>query len=204
MRLYMSQRLRREEGFTVVELLVVIVLLGIVMSIATGSVITALQSQRRQVDQTHRLNEAKIAFERVTRDLRAANPLLQAEEDEVRMQITVDDLRRTVTYTLEPSAAGGQLLRLTEQRQDLSTNPATDLGTTDRVMLDRIMLPAGTPLFAFANSAEEALPCTAAMPVSAADVWSVTLRLRLEPRESPAPIDLDSTVHLRNARNSSC
>ena len=199
-----SRFLHREDGFTVIELLVTMVLLGVVMAIATASVITALQSQRRQVDQTYRLNDAKVAFERVTRDLRAANPLLAADDDEVRLQITVDDLRRTVTYTAEPSPAGGQLLRLTEQREDLSTTPATNLGVIDRVVLDRIMLPAGTPLFTFTNAAAEALPCTPSTPINASDVWSATIRLRLEPREHSSPIELDSTSHLRNARTSTC
>jgi prepilin-type N-terminal cleavage/methylation domain-containing protein len=66
----------RDGGFTLVELLVVLLLLGVVGSIITTSVITAFTSTRRGEARVHALNDLQRGLERVGRELRAADPLV--------------------------------------------------------------------------------------------------------------------------------
>jgi prepilin-type N-terminal cleavage/methylation domain-containing protein len=71
-----------EGGFTLVELLVVMILLGVIGSIVTSSVITAFVSTRRGEQRVHALNDLQKGIERVGRELRAADPLiLEAGKD---------------------------------------------------------------------------------------------------------------------------
>jgi prepilin-type N-terminal cleavage/methylation domain-containing protein len=65
-----------EGGFTLVELLVVVIILGVIGSIVTSSVISAFVSTRRGEQRVHALNDLQRGIERVGRELRAADPLV--------------------------------------------------------------------------------------------------------------------------------
>ena len=81
------RRLQEEAGFTLVELLTVLALSSVVLAFVTGTVVHALQTQRRQLAEVTALDDSKVALERVTRDLRGADPLLQVALDQVRLDV---------------------------------------------------------------------------------------------------------------------
>lgn len=73
----MLSRLRGEQsGFTLVELLVVMVLMGVVGSITVAAIVTGMNSQRTTQARLDALHELEVAVQRSIRDLRAASPLL--------------------------------------------------------------------------------------------------------------------------------
>lgn len=79
-----------DDGFTVVELLIVILLLGIVGAVTTTGLVQSTRSSQRAQDRIHAFNELQIGLERATRELRAADPVLTAADDDVTVQIYRD------------------------------------------------------------------------------------------------------------------
>lgn len=170
-----------EGGFTLVELLTAISVSLVVMGVVTGVVVNAVQTQRRQVAQVDALSAAKIAFERITRDVRAADPLRVAEPDRVRMDVERDGNARTVTYRLEDARV------VVEDGAD--ANP--------RDLVDGVVPDESRPLFTF-----HLFDGTEVRGEAVADprmVRSITVALRVERPEAGEVVDLDNRVLIRNA-----
>ena len=75
----MLSRLRKAEteaGFTMVELAVAVAILGIIGAIMLTSVVRALQITTAATDRTNALTDIERGLERVTRQIRTADPLL--------------------------------------------------------------------------------------------------------------------------------
>src|SRR6188768_3006752 len=63
-----------QSGFTLIELITVIVILSILASIGTGFVVSATESYQRTQTRALLVNTARQALERMTRQLRIALP----------------------------------------------------------------------------------------------------------------------------------
>lgn len=175
-----GRRLHGEDGVTLVELLAAMALSAVVMAFVTGTVVDALRSQRRQTAQVAALNDAKLAFERVTRDIRGADPLQVAALDRISLDVQLTDTTvRTVTY----ERVGNGLV---------VTEAAT--GQTRTLVGD---LVPGQPLFLFHLS--DGSTATGETAVDARSVQSITVRLQVEPPGSGRVVDLTNRVVLRNA-----
>ena len=174
------RRLRGEDGVTLVELLTAMMVSSVVMAFIAGTVISALAAQRRQTAQVAALNEAKLAFERVTRDIRGADPLQVAAIDRIRLDVQLEDATiRTVTYERVVNGL-------------VATEAAT--GQARTLVGD---LAAGQALFLF-HLADGSTTTAALDPRS---VESVTFRLQVEPPGAGRVVDLVNRVVLRNARS---
>ena len=175
------RRFRGEDGVTLVELLTAMVVSSVVLAFVAGTVISALSAQRRQTAQVAALNAAKLAFERVTRDIRGADPLQLAALDRIRLDVRLEDATiRTVTY----ERVGGGLV-------------ATEAATGQPRILVGDLAP-GQPLFLF-HFADGTTDTGALDPRL---VQSVTVRLQVEPAAAGRVVDLVNRVVVRNARSS--
>lgn len=175
-----GRRLHGEDGVTLVELLAAMALSAVVMAFVTGTVVDALSSQRRQTAQVAALNDAKLAFERVTRDIRGADPLRVAALDRISLDVRLTDATvRSVTY----ERVGNGLV---------ATEAAT--GQTRTLVGD---LVAGQPLFLFHLS--DGSTATGQTAVDARSVQSITVRLQVEPPGAGRVVDLTNRVVVRNA-----
>lgn len=68
-------RLRAQDGFTLVETMLAVAMLGIALAVSFG-VLTSLTSQSARVtNRSQALADARTAVETISRDLRAANPI---------------------------------------------------------------------------------------------------------------------------------
>lgn len=173
-------RLRGEDGITLVELLVAMAVSAVVMGFVGGTVINALKTQSRQSAQIAALNAAKLAFERVTRDIRAADPLQVAALDRISVDLPLEDgTIRTVTY----ERVGAGLV-------------ATEAATGPRTLVSDLV--AGQPLFLFHLA--DGSTATGASVVDSRSVLSITVRLQVEPKGAGRVVDLTNRVLLRNAR----
>lgn len=172
------RRRRGEEGVTLVELLTVMAVLAVVLAFVTGTVVHALRSQRRQRAQVAALNDAKVAFERVTRDIRGADPLRVATPDLVRLDV---------------AAAGGTVRTVTYARQG-SLLVVADGGPTRPLLGD---LAPGQPLFRFHLA--DGGTAAAHETVDPRSVRSVTVRLQVDAGEAGRVVDLSNRVVVRNA-----
>lgn len=174
------RRLEGEDGVTLAELLAVIGVLGVVLAFVTGAVVHALGSQRRQSAQVAALNDAKLAFERVTRDIRAADPLRVAAFDRVTLDVRLAAAAvRTVTY----ERAGDGLV-------------TTDAATGQARTLVGDLAP-GQPLFLFHLA--DGSTATGEAALDPRSIRSVTVRLQVEPHGAGRVVDLADRVVVRNA-----
>ena len=107
---------RNARGFTVVELLVVMLLLGIVGGVVASAIVSGFSSSRATTARTVALHELQIALQRMTRDLRAADPLMLSEsgefDRELGARIDRDGTRSVVTYELQENGGVQQLVRV--------------------------------------------------------------------------------------------
>lgn len=187
-------RLTGEEGgFSLVELMVVIFFTTVIAGMVTSSVITALQAQRRQMAQLEALNDAKLTLERMTRDVRAANPLEQADADRIDVSVERDGVEERSTFLLEPAVGGTR--RLVWCR----TAAANCTGAARRTLLDGVSTASGYALLRYVDADGVELP----VPLTAGDrqrVQTVRIALRVEVAEHDRPILLDNDIALRNWR----
>lgn len=176
----MTPRCRGDEGVTLTELLTVMAVSSVVMALITGTVVSALGAQRRQTAQVAALNDAKLAFERATRDIRAADPLRVAALDRIRLDVRDQDgTARTVTYERD----GNSLVaadHATGQRRALVADLAT-----------------GRPLFVFHLA--DGSTATGEGVLDPRSVRSITLQLRVEPAGTGRVVDLENRIFMRNA-----
>jgi Tfp pilus assembly protein PilW len=202
----LTRRVRDEHGVSLVEVLVAMVLSLAVGGIATQAVVANLQAQRRLTYQTHVLSGAKTALERVTRDVRGANPLSAATPAAATVEIVDGGQRRTVSYWLCPPGALCALSGATAAGQQLAVNERTTDATTGavvsdppaRLLLDGIAMPSGTGIFRyFAADGTELTGTLTAAQLPA--VRSLTTRLRMPLVESGNAVDLENQIMLRNA-----
>ena len=171
----------REDGLTLVELLVTMAVSAVVLAFVGATVVNALRAQDRQQAQLAALSEAKIAFERVGRELRVADPLRLAEPERL---------------SLDTDAGGGPTRTLTYQRVG-DRLLATDAATGQATALVGA-LAAGEPLFRY--HLFDGSTAAGGAALDPRSVRSVTVRLRVQPEGATRPIDLENRVLLRNAR----
>jgi prepilin-type N-terminal cleavage/methylation domain-containing protein len=178
-------RLADEGGLTLVEMLVVVLVGGIITTIAASSVVQSLVFHREHSAQLAALADVKIAFERVARDIRGADPLLSATSDEVRFWLRRGDETVTVTYFLED----GDLVR----REDGAERPA----------LRGVTLPDDTPLLTYFDIDGVELPAEdefgELLTIPNVEVRSIRIRLRVPYGHEGRSVDLETNAMLRNS-----
>lgn len=179
-----------DDGFTLVEFLVTIVLLSIVMSIAAGSAVHAMKVQRRQVAEVETLARTRIAMESITREARAANPLIVAEPYRLDVQVTRGNLRSVTRYEL----VGDELL-MSRSVTDMGTSTTTT--SPSRPLLRGLQMDPNEHVFTYTT-----VDGASVEPVPGSDLLTIgrvgiTLRLPLE--ESARPVLLQDIVTVRNA-----
>ena len=188
----MGRRMDSEDGVSMIEMLVGVVIMAIAMSIASLSTVHALKVQRRQVAEVDTVNRTRIVMERMTRELRAANPLLAASADGTQISVQVTRPvagfnRRITTYQLvgDSIQSSGTLIN--------TTTSATQ-AVPPQTILTGIALAPGETLFSY--KATDGLP-----PVSGttdlALYHSVTVTLRMALSEGGTVLVSD-TVTMRN------
>lgn len=80
-----------QSGFTLVELVIVVFLLGVVGAIVGVSMVRGLQAESRAQERIEASEEMQIALERMSREIRAARvPLAEAEPGAITLDVLRD------------------------------------------------------------------------------------------------------------------
>lgn len=176
-----GRRLDGESGATLVELLTAMLVASVLLGFVMNTVVQALASQRRQTTQVAALNAARLAFERTTSDIRAANPLRQVAPDRIQLDVSSPNAPlHTVTYERV-----GQNLVFTDLARGTSRTLVSDLATQSLF------------LFHLADGST----VTGDPAIDPSTVRSITLRIRVVPTGLAPVVDLANRVLLRNARS---
>lgn len=169
-------------GFTLVELLVVFVILGVVGSIGTIAVTTTLRSASATTSRVVALDELQTAMQRVARDLRAAELFIITDTTSVDREVTADVFR------------GGELVRVTysvEEQDGVDVLIREDTGQTLITLVDNEDEAVFTYLDAEGN------------PIPDVDDYTKAQQIRIRfirGIEGRQPVIVESLVNVRNTR----
>jgi prepilin-type N-terminal cleavage/methylation domain-containing protein len=172
----MFRRLDAEDGVTMIEMLVGVVIMAIAMSIASLSTVHALKVQRRQVAEVDTVNRTRIVMERMTREIRAANPLLAASADgsQISIQVTRPVAgwnRKITTYQLVGTSiqSSGTLINTT-------TNATQAVPV--QTILTGVTLNPGETLFSY-RAVDGSVPVGGTTDLATYHTVTITLRMAL-------------------------
>jgi type II secretory pathway pseudopilin PulG len=176
---------RGAEGFTLVELLVVILLVTIVGGVVLTSMVRGMQANALAQARIEAYNELTLAGERVTRELRAANPVIVAAAGQTRVRVVRDGACREFTFAV---AAG----TLTVQER-LSGDGCITLsaGATRPILQSLDTAGATAPVFEYRDRAGLATN-------TPAEVATITLTLTRELPDQPSVV-VSTLVSVRNS-----
>lgn len=193
-------RLRDDGGVGVVELLTAITLMGLISGLLVNSVVSGMGHQRQQTEYVKTLNEVKLAFERTTRELRAADAISPSGlgPHSVNLRICRGGAARWMTFSL-----------------DTTTSPiryvvADPTGTPPRVLSTKMLAPSVAPAtvtFQYFDAANAPLtfpPPAGDVTTTPERIRSIIVRLRAQVDNSPQPIDLQNRITLRNTGGAPC
>lgn len=199
-------RLRRpghaEAGYTLIELLVVLVILGIIGTIVTSTIVNSMQATRREQDRVFTVATAQTALERLSRDVRTADPLVAANLNDVTMLVYRDGHCQQRHWWVD---ANSNLNMSIAQWTAASTSCSTRSGGTDPLVTQVVMTNAGvdstTLIFRYwsenvDNSLTEVTPPVPSNMLTRIDRVELSIKGLL--RENGSPVLLTSSTDLRN------
>lgn len=180
---------RADEGFTLTEMLVTILLFSILTTVIMNVLITSMRAQTRSVERTDTLNAAKRALERTAADLREANPLLVAKAREIKSVSTLNGVSTTTTYSI--STDGTRLL--------VTKSVGSAIGTP-KTLLRGLSLGATGAAFTYSGAGGAPLqPLTVGgSEYDTSEVQLVSLSLPVRLPSANSTIRVDQQVDLRN------
>jgi prepilin-type N-terminal cleavage/methylation domain-containing protein len=196
----LMNRLRSQAGFTLVEVLVVLVLMGVVGGIATTAVVATLTSSSKTEQRVRALNELETALQRMTRDLRVADPLelsptatsgnFEAFETDLGASIFREGASTDVRYRLvgDPEDGPQRLVR-------------EDTGQTLVTLVDN----GGEPVFEYLRFDGEPLSCEGLDDIDDCKdrlMKAAQIRIRLVRviDESSQPVRAETIIGVRSIR----
>lgn len=186
--------LRQEGGFTLVELLVVMVLMGVVGSVVGTSLVRGMQVSAEAQSRIQGLSELQRGMERLAREVRVADPLcLTLGQEEWRLGASVyrDGKRYAYDFYLQGSGADEELradILMYDPPEDTTPSTVTN-GTLIAETGNSIL---SVPLFEYLDQNGDP-PFT---PGAAAQV-QINLARQVSGDD---PIQVSSTVEVRNTR----
>lgn len=189
---------RRQDGFTLIEALVVMVLVGVVGGYVTTSVIGSLQTSAQAQSRIQALADLQRGIERVGRELRVADPLCLvsgSEATELGASVFRDGKRYVYEYYLNGTGADQELL------QNITVydpaDAATGTTTSSGIFIAEVgnsLLPSAPDLFEYVDRDGE--PTT-----NYATAAQITINLAKQLRDDD-PVLATTTVEVRNTRYS--
>lgn len=189
------QRLRRDDtGFSLVEVLVSIVLASIVGSIVTSVMITSTKTARWQEAETRALGQAKVAMERMTRDVRGANSLTATTPRKISLVETHAGVRSFTTLEVVTDGETSEIRR-TQTRRVLATGAET---VDVRKVLGGLAVGRSDAVFSYTDGG--GVPLTAAADGSFAhgDARTITIKVLMRREHSDKLQELSQLVSIRN------
>lgn len=176
----MSRLHRSDDGFSLAELLVSVVVAGFMLAAATSAGMIFLRTERFASETGQDLDAARAALESIRREVRQATRVGLGSNDR-ELHIWVDrnqdwakDADEEITYRLV--AVGGGRARLERVVPNVAGQPT-------RLVAERIM---DAPVFAYDIAPQDTRAVT------------ITLTLRGTSREARMPFSTQTIVRLRN------
>jgi prepilin-type N-terminal cleavage/methylation domain-containing protein len=204
-------RQRSEAGFSVIELLVVTVILGIIGGFVTTTLVRSMQVSRTVSERSQALHDIERSLQTVTRELRVADPIYLAADERYDRVIGAAVYRdRTVqvhTFLLDEDEDGTRLLF-----QEVSIYDLDAVGSGDPLASTPIELPRRRlitdvdnldAIFTYHASDGTDIVCDPEVESDCADRYAdaTQIGIRLVRNiEGQEPIRAETRVNVRNTR----
>jgi type II secretory pathway component PulJ len=172
-----------DDGLGMVELLVAVALTSVIATLVVTTVVQSFAHERRTVARVESLNVAKVGMERLSREVRAAAPILQADDDRLRIEVHRADGARTLTYEVDTDGDRAHI-DFVEEHEDGGTLTGTLVSGLDP---DAVVFT-----YLDKDGVETEV---------VGDMRRVRLRLRVLPAHGDTPVDLVDEITVRNARD---
>lgn len=186
-------------GFTLVELLVIMVILGVVGSVTVAGITSGLRTTSYAQARVDTLAETQTTIERISREIRAGHPVREITDDRMTLDVCRDAQLRHYRYAVE---AVGDQWELVEERWDYSRacpDPDWDPVEADAQQTStRTLAGQMTDDVVFTALDHDGGALTGTAADNADDVQRVVVRVRREVQEGRDSIEAETTVTLRN------
>jgi hypothetical protein len=200
---------QRDDGFSLVEMFVVIGLMATVTAMVSTAVITGLRSQRRVDGRSTSLDQVRAAMQRVTREIRDEDTVLLAQSSTLEFQQT--NASRIRCYTVTTSGGTSSLVVYTTSLT-YATPCVAGASNKATTVLPSLANSSAQPVFAYtpkigftpSSNTVSATTCaiTGTSPTTYAPDCPATVTLRFVQTIANAPAgiysDFSDTVELRN------
>jgi prepilin-type N-terminal cleavage/methylation domain-containing protein len=198
---------QRDTGMTLIELVVAMTIMGVVGAVVCAGVLSAMQDQRRAQSRLDAITTTQRALERVTKDLRAADPLVAADARSVTTLVYHGTSCQQRRYYVDATN------RLVQEvaKYPASTTCANRTGAlgaaSSRVLVTKVVNTAAQPVFVYQriDPAQAAL-VTVTTPVASTLVSlvdSVTINVKAGLKFGQQPVVVQTAVDLRNVERNS-
>lgn len=184
-----------DEGYTLVEMLVVVILLGIIGGIVSTTAIGGMRSTRQAQNRAYSTEAIQAQIERMARDIRVADPIRAASST----SLTVDDYRNSTTCVRNTWAvSAGNLVQTSITYPTWASctaypSTATPTSTVTRTILTSLDT-SSTSVFTYgdANNVTLASPTTT-------QIYNVRISITQSGLENRAGVTFATSVGVRNA-----
>lgn len=185
------RRVRRQEGqagFTLMELLVVMLLLGVIGSIVGSGIVSSLRADRKTRERVAVTGDLTKGVDRMTKQIRVAAPVIAFSSTSLTVETYRNGLRYRYAYTYLPDSK-----TVTETLSTYaSASDVTAMSTDTQTLLRNVTNGTATPMFEYFDR-------DGATATAIDDIARVEVTLVETPTgDVQAPISFSTSVFLRN------
>jgi prepilin-type N-terminal cleavage/methylation domain-containing protein len=186
-----------QAGFTMIELLVAMLLMSIIGGILTSAMVNSMKVTRVQDDATRTLIDAKVAMERITREIRGANALTVCQPRTMSFTMTTGTTRTAITFTVQAANATSSEIAEDVTTTDLTTNTST---TTHKKVLGGLAIGVSDAVFTYSDAAGNPLTPQSMSPESynPGEAKTIGVKVLMRRIHGHPAIQLYQLVSIRN------
>ncbi|HEV2889955.1 MAG TPA: prepilin-type N-terminal cleavage/methylation domain-containing protein [Frankiaceae bacterium] len=184
------RRSGRQAGFTLTELLVVVLLLGVVGSVVGSGLVSSMRADRKTRARVSVTGDLTKGVDRMTKQIRVAAPVVDFSATSLTVETYRNGLRYRYAYTYNVAAK-----TVSETLSTFATaNAVSPSSQTTQTLLRNVSNGSATPMFKYYDRNG-----TAATQIK--DIARVELTLVEKPQgDAQGPISFSTSVFLRNYR----